>query len=69
MLKTDDYSDALLAALRAVAEMDNPNYLLLPVDPSDEMADAGAAILGISAAEARQVYQAMLLSWASSLPH
>lgn len=63
------YSDALITALRAVTEMNNPNYLLLPIDPDDEMLQAGSNAAGISESEARSVYQAMILHWVSNLPH
>lgn len=52
------YSDALITALRAVTEMNNPNYLLLPIDPDDEMLQAGSIAAGISEVEAKNVYQA-----------
>lgn len=63
------YSDALITALRAVTEMNNPNYLLLPIDPDDEMLQAGSIAAGISEVEAKNVYQAMILHWVSNLPH
>jgi hypothetical protein len=64
-----NYSDALVTALRAVTEMNNPNYLLLPIDPDDEMLQAGSIAAGISEIEARDVYHAMILHWVSNLPH
>lgn len=68
-MATQTYSDALITALRAVTEMNNPNYLLLPIDPDDEMLQAGSVAAGISEVEAKNVYQAMILHWVSNLPH
>lgn len=64
IIKTNPYSDSLADALRAVSEIENPNFTLVPVDPTDEMLDAAREGTDLSREKAREMYMSMMLAWA-----
>ncbi len=63
IIKTNPYSDSLADALRAVSEIENPNFALVPVDPTDEMLDAAREGTDLSREKAREMYMSMMLAW------
>lgn len=66
MIKTNAYSDHLADALRAVAEIQNPNFTTAPIDPTDEMLEAAMEGADISREQARDMYMSMLLAWSKA---
>ena len=63
-IKKNPYSDALSTALKAVADIGNPDFVLLPIEPTLEMREAGAKYGHISEALAGEIYFAMVSAWA-----
>lgn len=63
-IKHNPYSDALASALKAVSEIKNPDFMLLPIEPMPDMCKEGARIGNISEECAGQVYFAMVSAWA-----
>ncbi len=53
-------SPALRYALNLVSAFDRSGWVCAPLEPTDEMAKAGAAAGGLSPGAAKRVYKAML---------
>jgi hypothetical protein len=53
-------SPALRYALNLVSAFDRSGWVCAPMEPTDGMANAGAAAAGLSPEAARRVYKAML---------
>ena len=64
---TNPYSEALRSALKAVGDIHNPDYVLLPIEPNDDVVLKVALGSNLSAETVRDVSRNMILSWLSSI--
>ncbi len=63
-IKNNPYSDNLARALRAVAELSTPDYILAPLDPTPDMQHAGAVEGNVTPEQAAHIYRRMIATWA-----
>jgi len=68
VIKKNPYSESLMRGLQAVNDLTAPDYILCPVDPTATMAMAGAEVGRVTAAQAREIYMAMMHAWTLQAP-
>lgn len=56
-------SEALDAALAAVAQMQEDGYTLVPSEATEEMLAAAAKVSGLEREQLREIWRAMLAEW------
>ena len=62
-IKNNPYSDRLRAALEAVREAENPDYLTVPYTPTDAMIAAACKATGLEPSQVYAAYQALITAW------
>lgn len=62
-IKKNPYSIALGEALQAVADIGHPDYIRIPIFPSNYMCKMGAEKADITEDQARIAYQSMIEAW------